>query len=729
MNGTYNGKNWRGRLICLLLAMALLSPGLGAEAEALSAKYMYTTLSNVMFRPQPGTTDYIDRLPSGWPLERLSETTVNGDLWYQVKAKSTPTFPSREYTGYVRANVVRMMTAAEETAYLAGTGVTPSPSGGVTPTQAPAELTGYVKLNKYNVNLRRTPGGESMTQIPINTILPFYGLPLTRAGYQWVYVVYNGIWGYVRGDCYTFTDASGNPAPAPSSQPTPPPTNVTEPPVVSPSGTIRLTKGGVNLRKTPGGESLLQMPNGMTLNYSGQPVSYGGYQWVYAQHAATGTWGYVRSDCYVIVTSGSTPAPTAPPSGSVGYIITTIGTLNVRTSPSLNATTFTQLPNAGVTFPYSGIVSGGGREWYHITYNNRSAYILTTYARVTTAAPTATPGAPTPTVNPADLSSTAVTTMDRVLVREQGDAGARTLTILYTKNSVAKLTGQTNASGGFTWRQVNADGVTGWIRGDLLRILTKLEEAQLNNTGNPNLPQEATYRTLRRGDKGTDVSRLQTELSKLGFLPASGITGTYTIETSEAVKAYQRVAGLAVDGVAGPLTQHRMYGTVPVGSNNPGGTVDPALYPIEKEAWTAVDKIWQRGMTAVLTDVKTGLSFRAKRWAGGSHADVEPLTAADTAVMCRIFGVTSAQQIADKNLYQRKATWATVNGHTYAASVYGVPHNYPAGDTIANNDFNGQFCVHFVGSTTHNNPNTPDADHQKAIQEAYDKFPAVPGKK
>ena len=81
------------------------------------------------------------------------------------------------------------MTAAEETAYLAGTGVTSTPSGGVTPTQAPAELTGYVKLNKYNVNLRRTPGGESMTQIPINTILPFYGLPLTRAGYQWVYVV------------------------------------------------------------------------------------------------------------------------------------------------------------------------------------------------------------------------------------------------------------------------------------------------------------------------------------------------------------------------------------------------------------------------------------------------------------------------------------------------------------------------------------------------------------
>lgn len=729
MNGTYRGKNWRGRLVCLLLAMALLSPGLGAEAEALSTKYMYTTTGNVMFRPQPGTSDYIDRLSSGWPLELLSETTANNDLWYQVKARSTPTFPNREYTGYVRANVVRMMTPAEETAYLAGSLVTAAPGGGANPTQNPTVQAGYVKLNKHNVNLRITPGGESITQVPINTILPFYGIPATRAGYQWVYVVYNGIWGYVRGDCYTFTDASGNPAAGPTALPTTPPSGATEPPIVSTTGTIRLTKGGVNLRKTPGGESVLQMANGLTLSYSGQPLAYGGYQWVYAKHPTTGTWGYVRSDCYVIVTSGGDPTPTTPPAGSVGYIITTIGNLNVRTAPGMNATTFTQLPNAGVTFPYKGIVSGGGREWYHIIYNNRSAYILTIYARVATAVPTDNPGTPTPTTNPADLSSTAVTTTDRVLVRAEGNSSARTLTILYTKNSVAKLTGLTNVSGGYTWRQVNAGGVTGWVRGDLLRILTKAEEAQLENTGNPNLPQEATYRTLRRGDKGADVTRLQTELSSLGFLPPRAITGLYTTETADAVKGYQRAAGLAVDGVAGPLTQHRMYGTVPPGTNNPGGTVDPTLYPIEKENWSAVNNVWQRGMTAVLTDAKTGLSFRAKRWAGGSHADVEPLTAADTAVMCRIYGVSHAQQITDKNLYQRRATWATVNGHTYAASVYGVPHNYPAGDTIANNDFNGQFCVHFVGSTTHNNPNTPDADHQKAIQEAYDKFPAVPGKK
>ena len=92
--------------------------------------------------------------------------------------------------------------------------------------------------------------------------------------------------------------------------------------------------------------------------------------------------------------------------------------------------------------------------------------------------------------------------------------------------------------------------------------------------------------------------------------------------------------------------------------------------------------------------------------------------------MCRIYGVSNAQQIADKNLWDRRPFWVTVAGHSFAASVYGIPHNYPAGDTIANNDFNGQFCVHFVGSTTHTSPNTPDSEHQKAIQEAYDKAPS-----
>lgn len=58
--------------------------------------------------------------------------------------------------------------------------------------------------------------------------------------------------------------------------------------------------------------------------------------------------------------------------------------------------------------------------------------------------------------------------------------------------------------------------------------------------------------------------------------------------------------------------------------------------------------------------------------------------------------------------------------------MYGVPHNYPAGDTILDNDFYGQFCIHFVNSKTHGsgivdvgNSKNGWYGHQDAIMDAY----------
>ena len=123
----------------------------------------------------------------------------------------------------------------------------------------------------------------------------------------------------------------------------------------------------------------------------------------------------------------------------------------------------------------------------------------------------------------------------------------------------------------------------------------------------------------------------------------------------------------------------------------------------------------------MLTDVSTGLSVAAQRYAGGSHADVEPLTAGDTAIMCRIYGVSESQEISEKNLYQRRPLWVTISGRSLAASMYGVPHN-PGGDTLPDNDYTGQFCVHFVGSKVHRT-NEVDATHQAAINYAYNIAP------
>ena len=129
-----------------------------------------------------------------------------------------------------------------------------------------------------------------------------------------------------------------------------------------------------------------------------------------------------------------------------------------------------------------------------------------------------------------------------------------------------------------------------------------------------------------------------------------------------------------------------------------------------------------------MTDVKTGISFKVKRWSGGLHADVEPYTASDTKKMCQIYGVKNAQTISDLNLYQRRAILVTIGTHSYAASMYGVPHNYPEGDTIDDNNFKGQFCIHFIDSKVHKSKKV-DSDHQHAIRYAYANAESILSKK
>ncbi len=220
------------------------------------------------------------------------------------------------------------------------------------------------------------------------------------------------------------------------------------------------------------------------------------------------------------------------------------------------------------------------------------------------------------------------------------------------------------------------------------------------------------YEILRYGSSGQAVTQLQQALFEQGYLSAPNVTGIYTDPTRQAVRTFQLDNGLTADGVAGQLTQAALFRTF---------AYDTTLYPVEKVTWSVANKVWARGSVAMLTDVNTGLSFAAKRYAGGSHADVEPLTAEDTAIMCQIYGVETSQDISEQDLYQRRSLWVTINGRSFAGSMYGVPHN-PGGDTLPANDFVGQFCVHFVGSKTHNK-NEVDAAHQAAINYAYNNAP------
>ena len=148
------------------------------------------------------------------------------------------------------------------------------------------------------------------------------------------------------------------------------------------------------------------------------------------------------------------------------------------------------------------------------------------------------------------------------------------------------------------------------------------------------------------------------------------------------------------------------------------------LYPAEKIDWYTggINELWPRGANYKVYDVKTGIVWWAHRWAGGRHIDAEPLTAADTARLCKCYGVSSSTEIASKNLYQRRPLLVTIGTRTFACSLYGVPHNYPEGDTISTNDFKGQVCIHFSNSRTHDS-NKVDSGHESAIEYAWEHAP------
>ena len=127
----------------------------------------------------------------------------------------------------------------------------------------------------------------------------------------------------------------------------------------------------------------------------------------------------------------------------------------------------------------------------------------------------------------------------------------------------------------------------------------------------------------------------------------------------------------------------------------------------EKLVWFDTGKnLFKPGVTFQVKDVKTGNTWNCKCLYSGYHLDAEPLTASDTEKMKAAYGGTIN--------YVRRAVLVNYNGHVYAASIYGEAH----GDqSITNNNFNGQFCIHFTGSTT-SGTKVVDSDHQAAVNEA-----------
>lgn len=255
---------------------------------------------------------------------------------------------------------------------------------------------------------------------------------------------------------------------------------------------------------------------------------------------------------------------------------------------------------------------------------------------------------------------------------------------------------------------LTADGIAG------TRTLTAIDYALGSSSGSSAGTSGSGSSSFGLGDTSATILWMQELLKELGYYSAE-CTGHFGSKTQAAVKLFQSAHGLTADGIVGSKT---MAALQQAEKGNASGTPDLAsavldLHWFNEKSYYLSHGI-STGSTITITDVVSGESFNGRIQSTGNHADVEPKTSADTKTMCAIWGVSDAKSIN----YTRKAilVTATVNGttYTYAASMYGEVHG---SQTIYDNDYEGQFCVHFRHSTT-SETEMEYADNQEPIDVA-----------
>ena len=239
------------------------------------------------------------------------------------------------------------------------------------------------------------------------------------------------------------------------------------------------------------------------------------------------------------------------------------------------------------------------------------------------------------------------------------------------------------------WYYASTDEYEGYISSEYIELSTT----------------KSTSSLLKPGMDGVSVADMQRELYSRGFF-AGPITGYYGDVTLAAVQAFQKEAGISEDGIVGETTLELLYGDNDIKTN--AAKLAGIEGQVQLSTWDEINEIWEKGTTALVTDVETGLQYTTYRFGGWYHADCEPLTAEDTAIMNEIYGGTWS--------WDRRAIWVTINGVTYAASQNGMPH---LASPVSGNDFDGHYCIHFYHSKVHET-SAECPRHQACVLYAYE---------
>ncbi|MDL2317914.1 peptidoglycan-binding protein [Eubacteriales bacterium OttesenSCG-928-A19] len=219
--------------------------------------------------------------------------------------------------------------------------------------------------------------------------------------------------------------------------------------------------------------------------------------------------------------------------------------------------------------------------------------------------------------------------------------------------------------------------------------------------------------STKRGDRGNDVLKLQQALKIVGHYSGK-LDGIFGEQTEVAVKKFQSARGLSKDGVAGKVTIRTLFGQDASGTTSGSSTTDTSSSTssvsssgVETIDWNnGGSSIIPRGATFTIKDTRTGTTIKVKNLYGSNHLDAEPLDSNETAKLKQVYGGEWS--------WDRRPILVNYNGRVIAASMNGMPHGE---QSIYDNNFDGQFCIHFTNSKTHGSSKV-DPDHQASVGEA-----------
>ncbi|MBE5777245.1 MAG: hypothetical protein E7326_07020 [Clostridiales bacterium] len=321
---------------------------------------------------------------------------------------------------------------------------------------------------------------------------------------------------------------------------------------------------------------------------------------------------------YSLLANGqsATPKPaataTAKPTqgalnGNAAQVVTGGGYLNLRDETKKDI--LGHIPN----YAYVTVVEKGS-VWCRVIYQGQTGYAMTSFLTfpkdAATAKPTQTP-APTASVG-GDTARVLTQNGGALNLRETASQGAK------IKKSIPNKSLVTVTQYGSTWCAVVYEGQAGFVmtkfltdfsgnvkdeatptaKPTILPVATATATAQptaaatASPTPKPSYDTSVFQRTLKSGHSGNDVKQLQQRLKELNYLTSSQVDGSFGDSTLTAVKTFQKLNGLSVDGKAGKQTFEKLF------------SASAIAYSKEMEGYSDLHIYYEKADADLVDDIK-----------------------------------------------------------------------------------------------------------------------------